>query len=136
MTGESDLRKLFADMNPSLDELPYVFCTMTPEIVSGLPFLPLGTFQETEGVTVIATERQAKESRLPFDSLWARITLTVHSSLLAVGFLAVLLDGMAKAGISVNPVSAYYHDHLFVPWEARGKAMDVLARVSNGRVFK
>ncbi|MGC8878761.1 MAG: ACT domain-containing protein [Anaerolineae bacterium] len=38
--------------------------------------------------------------------------MTVHSSLSAVGSLAETTGTLARAGISVNPVTAYYHDHL------------------------
>ncbi len=133
MTGESDLKKLLADMHPALDEAPYVFCTVKPEEAARLPFTLRVTFRETEGVTLIATEQQAKDSQLPFDSTWACITLTVHSSLNAVGFLAAILDRLAQAGISVNPVSGYYHDHLFVPWMSRHRAMDVLEELNRTR---
>jgi hypothetical protein len=50
----------------------------------------------------------------------------VHSSLSAIGFLSVLTSRLAQAHISVNAVSAFYHDHLFVPWESRETAMKVL----------
>jgi hypothetical protein len=54
------------------------------------------------------------------------ITLTIHSDLQAVGFLAPIMTRLAEAGISVNPVSAFYHDHLFVPWDKRNEAMEIL----------
>ena len=130
MAGEINLKKLLSEMNPSLGEIPYVFCTVKPEDADRLPFAPLGFFREQEGVTLIATERQARDSNLPFESTWACITLTVHSALVAVGFLAAILARLAQAGISVNPVSGYYHDHLFIPWDSRRKAMDVLDAVS------
>ncbi len=126
MAGETELEKLIAEMHPALDAIPYVFCTVKANDAGRLPFTPLGTFREAEGVTLIATEQQARSAKLQFDSIWACITLTVHSSLLAVGFLAAVLQGAGEAGISVNPISGYYHDHLFVPWECRRKAMDVL----------
>ena len=133
MTGETELKKLIAEMRPTLGESAYVFCSVKPEDASRLPFAPLGAFREQEGVTLIITERQARDSNLPFESTWACITLTVQSSLLAVGFLAAVLTRLAQAGISVNPVSAYYHDHLFVPRESRRKAMDVLEELSHTR---
>lgn len=43
------------------------------------------------------------------------ITCEVHSSLEAVGFLAVVAGRLAELGMGVNPVSGYFHDHLFVP---------------------
>ena len=55
------------------------------------------------------------------------ITLDVHSALDAIGFLAAVATLLAKAGISVNAVSAYYHDHLFVPREKADEAMRLLA---------
>ena len=59
-----------------------------------------------------------------------RITLNIHSSLEAVGFLAALLPLLAAAGIGVNPVSAYFHDHLFVPAERAEAALAILRRVA------
>ncbi|MGY4371427.1 hypothetical protein ACVW1A_007492 [Bradyrhizobium sp. LB1.3] len=58
------------------------------------------------------------------------ITLTVHSALDAVGFLAAITARLAAAGISVNAVSAFYHDHLFVPADRADEAMAVLQEAS------
>ena len=77
-------------------------------------------------MTLIITEGQANQEGLAYDSTWACITLRVHSALSAVGFLAALTSRLAQAGISVNAVSAFYHDHLFVPWESRNEAMETL----------
>ena len=52
------------------------------------------------------------------------ITLSVHSSLDAVGFLAAITNKLAAAAISFNPVSAYYHDHLFIPANRAEQAMN------------
>ena len=86
----------------------------------------MGTFQEDEGMTLILNQQQALDQSLPFERLWACITLTVHSALSAVGFLATITQALAEAGISVNPVSAYYHDHLFVPWERKDEVVAIL----------
>ena len=126
MEGVTDLRTLKATMQPVLLEGRYVFCSVGQEVYAGLEFKPLGTFQEQEGITIIITEEQARGVGLPYDSTWACITLRVHSALSAVGFLAVLTGRLAQVGISVNAISAFYHDHLFVPWESRETAMKVL----------
>lgn len=128
MNGETDLERLLASMQPVLQLRPYIITTLTPDAYQALPFVPLGTFWEEEGVTVIASQEQAIACSLSFDSTWACITLTVHSALTAVGFLAAITAQLAQAGIPVNPVSAYYHDHLFVPWERRQEAMERLGR--------
>ena len=54
------------------------------------------------------------------------ITLNVHSSLDAVGFLAAITTRLATAGMGVNPVSGYFHDHLFVPADRADEAMAIL----------
>ena len=54
------------------------------------------------------------------------ITLSVHSSLEAVGFLAAITARLANAGISVNAVSAFHHDHLFVPEHRASEALRLL----------
>ncbi|TIW02257.1 MAG: ACT domain-containing protein, partial [Mesorhizobium sp.] len=50
----------------------------------------------------------------------------VHSSLEAVGFLAAITTRLAAAGMGVNPVSAFYHDHMFVPAERAEEALAIL----------
>ncbi|EXJ78160.1 hypothetical protein A1O3_09321 [Capronia epimyces CBS 606.96] len=57
------------------------------------------------------------------------ITCDVHSSLAAVGFMATLATRLARRGISVNPVSGFFHDHLFVPAEKAEEAVRVLEEV-------
>ena len=54
------------------------------------------------------------------------ITLTVHSALDAVGFLAAVTARLAAAGIGANPVSAFFHDHLFVPAARADEALALL----------
>ena len=57
------------------------------------------------------------------------ITLSVHSSLDAVGFLAAVTAKLATAGMGVKPASAFYHDHLFVPAGPAEGAMRLLAEL-------
>lgn len=56
--------------------------------------------------------------------------MQVHSSLEAVGFIAAIANKLAENGISVNVVSAYYHDHLFVSSEKAEQVMQLLAEMS------
>jgi uncharacterized protein len=60
--------------------------------------------------------------------------LKVHSSLHAVGLLAAITERLSEAGISVNAVSAFHHDHLFVPHDRAVEAVELLATLgSTGR---
>ena len=40
--------------------------------------------------------------------------------------------------MGVNPVSAYFHDHLFVPADRAGEAMEILQEISteSGEITK
>jgi hypothetical protein len=126
MTGETNLTALLHSMEPHLREQPFIFCSVDLATYECLRFIPVGMFREQEGITLIMEQEQADQARLPYTDLWACITLTVHSSLTAVGFIAALSNKLAAAGLSVNPVSAYYHDHLFVPWAERERALQLL----------
>ena len=59
-----------------------------------------------------------------------RITLEIHSALEAVGFLAAITTRLAASGMGVNPVSAFYHDHLFVPVDRAEEAVALLEEMA------
>ena len=126
MSGERDLDELRRRMAPHLHLDTFVFCTFADFVVpAGLD--PICTVRETEGITAIVEKQRAVragatglfESRL--------ITLTVHSSLDAVGFLACLATTLADANIPCNVVAGYHHDHLFVPVDQVNDAMRLLS---------
>ena len=123
MIGETNLDILLKTMNPVLHDGEYVFCTLQPEQVKNLHPDPVLWFSEEEGITVILPRAQADRAGLPYTYLSRMITLSVKSSLYAVGFLAAVTSKLAEHGISINPVSAYYHDHLFVPTKKSHEAM-------------
>lgn len=126
MSGETNLETLLHSMQPSLKPEEYVFCTVSPAQWANLTVQPIGLFQEEEGITLILPKVQADQSQLPYEYVAHLITLSVHSSLSAIGFLAAITTRLAAQGISVNPVSAYYHDHLFVPVDRSAEALRLL----------
>ncbi len=107
-------------MSPTLAPDTYVFATV-PKVPSRLK--PLMTFREGERITLILTLAEAEAANLPYSYVSRMITLNIHSALEAVGFLAAITTRLAAANISVNPVSAFYHDHLFV---AAGRAVEAM----------
>jgi hypothetical protein len=117
-------------MKPRLADGEYVFSTLQKEEVKKLAVSPLMTYAEDEGITVVVEKQSAESAGIPFEPTWSLITLTVHSDLEAVGFIARMATELADAGISVNVVSAYYHDHLFVPPDKAQLAMKVLESLS------
>ena len=130
MTGERGLDALLRNVKPEMQPGTFVFCT----IPSGEPIPaavnPLLTFREQEGTTLAILREEAEASGLRHAFASRLITLTVHSALDAVGFLAAVTARLADAGISVNAVSAFHHDHLFVPADRADEAMAVLRAMS------
>ena len=108
-------------MHPHLHDGDFVFCTVRQMLEEALM-----CFRETEGITVILEKHRADQLGLQYTYVSAWITLTVHSSLEAVGLTAAFSQALADAGISCNVVAAFYHDHIFVARPDAEKAMDVL----------
>lgn len=54
------------------------------------------------------------------------ITLTVHSSLEAVGLTAAFAKALSENQISCNIVTSFYHDHIFINANDTEKALKVL----------
>lgn len=114
-------------MRPKLSNRKYVFCNISKDNSSLEPLL---SFKEDEGTTLILEKENADNNSLHYSGIWAKITLTVHSDLKAVGFLAAIVPKLAEKGITVNIISAYYHDHLFVPYDKAEEAMRILENIS------
>ena len=130
MSGEKSLTTLLKLMQPQLLEEEYVFCSVPVEQIGILEVAPVCQFRESEGITLIITRQEAERASLNYKFVFRMITLLIHSSLEAVGFLAAITNKLASSGISVNAVSAYYHDHLFVPTEKVEQVMQLLNEMS------
>mgnify|MGYP003542439268 FL=1 len=130
MSGETSLSKLLQCMHPILSPGEYVFCCIGDRDNRYAQLNPIGQFREHEGITLILEREQADAANLPYTSVFSLITLSIHSSLEAVGFLAAITSKLAEHEISVNPVSAYYHDHLFVPVARTKQAIMLLQEFS------
>ncbi|MFX1284150.1 MAG: ACT domain-containing protein [Promethearchaeota archaeon] len=131
MSGISNLKTLLKQIKPKIVNEEFVFCTISKDLLSELKIEPLMMFKEEEGITLIVKKKIADDFTLHYTGVWAWIILTVHSNLSAVGFLSTITETLAKSGISVNIVSAYYHDHLFVPIEISDQVMVLLEELTS-----
>ena len=122
MYGERNLDTLLKTMQPLLTDGKWVFRTSANGFDAATLETAILMFREPEGVTIISPATPSDEA-LP---TWTMITLSIHSDLEAVGFLAAITTALAAMDIPVKAVSAYYHDHIFVPYERRGDAMECL----------
>ncbi|MDF4462288.1 ACT domain-containing protein [Vibrio parahaemolyticus] len=114
MSGITDLDELLRSMSPKLMESEFVFCTVSGVLADYVDLNPVATFIESEGLTLVLEKSAAAKAGLSFDGTYSQITLTVHSSLEAVGLTAAVASKLASKGISANVIAAYYHDHIFV----------------------
>src|SRR5215469_4213779 len=106
MSSSRSLSELLAKMAPDLDPREWVFCSLPADSDASDA---LFTFSEDEGVTVVIEHDVAHTRNLDHTFVCKRITLTVNSSLEAVGFLASVTWKLAEAGVACNAVSAYHH---------------------------
>lgn len=123
--GETDLQRLLAGLAPALAERPRAIRTQPMD--APVPGDAIMLFREDEGLTVVVEA----DASMP-EAHWAQITLRIHSSLDAVGMMAAIATALAAREIPCNAVSAYHHDHLFVPWERRADAMHALHALGEG----
>lgn len=124
-----DQAAMIAGMAPELDGTVWHFCTR----VEADPAGALAVFEEAEGRSLVLADDLAAARGYDVSQPMARITLTVHSALDGVGLTAAVAGALADAGIPCNMVAAFHHDHAFVPWEMRARAMEILhARAREG----
>lgn len=109
MAADRDLDALLRQMKPELQPGTFVFCTIAPNEPIPAALNPLLTFHEQEGTTLVILREEAEAAGLPYAFPSGLITLTVHSALDAIGFLAAITAHLAEARISVNAVSAFHH---------------------------
>lgn len=128
--GELSLSKLLSTLTHTVHPTTYVFATFTD--ISNLPPLPETQmiFKESEGITVIVSKDYAELNKIEYFFPCKMVTLDVTSSLEAVGFMAVVVTRLAAKGIGCNPVSGFYHDHVFVPLGREEEASEVLTRLA------
>ncbi|KAG9664036.1 hypothetical protein KCU64_g942, partial [Aureobasidium melanogenum] len=129
--GEVSLAKLLATLTATLHPQTYVFAVLAESKIP--PFSEVEMlFREAraEGITVITTQEYAESHGLEYAFPCRRITLDVTSSLDAVGFIAVVATRLAAVGMGVNPISGFYHDHLFVPLGRETDALKVIAELA------
>lgn len=124
--GETSLNTLLSSLTPVLHPSTFCFLTLSPGTNPPPSLEARLSFLEAEGWTLITTPEAAAGHGLTYTFPCRMITLNVHSSLEAVGFIAYVAGKLSARGIGTNPVSGFWHDHVFVPVGKEGEAMEVL----------
>ena len=130
MTPITDLQQLLSTMAPQLHPGEYVFCTLSGEYGDFNNLKPITAFREQEGLSLVIPRESAEADNIAFDATFRMITLTVHSSLEAVGLTAAVAAKLTEHNISANVIAAFHHDHIMIPTEKADLAMKALAELS------
>ncbi|MDQ3263252.1 MAG: ACT domain-containing protein [Myxococcota bacterium] len=130
LSGEKNLRALLRSMRPALLEGTYAYVSVPKDQPIPARLSPVMSFREPEGWSLLLEQKEAVTSGLVATYLCRGISLNVHSSLYAVGFLAVIAERLAKATISINIASAYYRDYIFVPMDRAEDALQLLRKLA------
>ena len=107
MSGITDINELLSSMQPALLDELFVFCTVKGQLAEYVNLAPIATFVESEGLTLVLTKDKADKADLQYEGVFRQITLTVHSSLEAVGLTAAIATKLTSKGISANVIAAY-----------------------------
>jgi len=125
MSGLTDLKDTLDSLKVSCDDVEYGFASIPDD--SGISRNKvLATFQENGRLAVIAPKECLDDKEIGNEGPYAKLTIDVHTSLELVGLTAVMATKLAKNGISANVVAAFYHDHVFVQYNLRQKAIELL----------
>lgn len=126
--GETNLKTLLSSLTTSVSDDTYVFATITSDVPETAN--PIMVFKEAEGISLILKQSDADKLKIPYEFPCKMITLNVHSSLDAVGFIAHIATQLASNDMGVNPVSGFYHDHLFIAESRVKQALNILKKIA------
>ncbi|MDM9622388.1 ACT domain-containing protein [Rhizobium sp. S96] len=122
-----DTQSMVSGMRPKLVEGEFIFCTTRDErLAERIGDFALARFREDEGISFIIERNQAAEMGFDCSLPMRRIILEVFSSLEGIGLTAAVATALTAHQIPCNMVAAYHHDHVFVPADMAGTAIDIL----------
>jgi hypothetical protein len=122
--GSTDLQAMLATLEATVRPDDYVYAVV--EADHPAVALAAATVWEDEGLTVVLRQADADNHGITYDFVACWLSLTVHSSLEAVGLTAAFSRALGDAGISCNVLAGFHHDHLLVPVAERDRALAVL----------
>ena len=132
MSSKNDLKKILANLQPTLREESFIFMHSEKPIATLINNLnPIATFIEDEGSTLVISKEVADENSIHYETVFRCISLGVHSSLESCGLIAKLSGALTEQNIPTNVFAGYFHDHIFVPSDKAKRAMVILSSIES-----
>ncbi len=129
MPGLTDLETMLSTLEPTIREGEFVYVSVPEQEAHGLPAQAL--IHENEGVTMVLRREYADVAGIGYEFVASWITLTVHSSLEAVGLTAAFAAALGEASVSCNVLAGFHHDHILVPVDQATLALQTLQDLTN-----
>ena len=123
--GETDLDAMLATLGVQRRPGVFVYIAVhvpTPDLIAAAH----AVVKEGRLTTIVLPIDAAERAGQSIDAQFAWLTLTVQSSLDAVGLTAAVSARLAAIGIPCNVLAGYHHDHLLVPVDRVDDAIDAL----------
>jgi len=114
MSGVTELSLMLATLDVEVRAGTFVYRTRATRDAA-LDAVAVARIDEAEGITYVVEAPDADPDRTTPDFIAAWLTLTVQSSLHAVGLTAAVAQALAARGIACNVLAGFHHDHLLVP---------------------
>lgn len=123
--GEIDLDVMLATL--AVQRRPGVFTYIAVEVPTpGLLAAAHAVVKEGSLTTIVLPLEAAERAGQVVTVRFAWLTLTVHSSLEAVGLTAAISERLTRQNIACNVLAGYHHDHVLVPVERVDDAIAAL----------
>lgn len=123
--GETDLATLLATLG--VQRRPGVFTYIAVEVpTAGLIAAAHAVVKEGGLTTIVLPVEAAARAGQEVTLELAWLSLTVQSSLEAVGLTAAVAARLSELDIPCNVLAGYHHDHLLVPLDRAAEATSAL----------
>ena len=103
---------------PTLQDGAFKFITTKESII---PKDAVAMIRETEGTTLIIPAVGED------GEVFAWISLVNETLLTETGITSRFSKALADAGIACNVLAGFHHDHIFVPYDKRNQAVEIIA---------
>lgn len=105
---------------PKLINGKFQFVTTKSAIVSENA---IGMIRESEGTTLVIPTNETD------GEIFALISLINKTQLIQTGITAKFSNALLEAKIPCNVFAGFYHDHIFVPFDMKEKAIEIISLI-------